>query len=483
MVIYMTLKNKIIFNDKTRKYIQFSVAIVFYLFFAFFDGAVLSPDSVEYIEMSSTREPIYPFFLWMLRTIFQHTPIDYLLVTVILQNMLSAFASWILCIILTKEFKLSPLFSWCFLFIPMGISIIYRQVSKSNHMFSNSILTEGISVSLFLVFFAILFEYIVSNQKKYLYLSAVISIISISTRKQMLITLALLVIAIFVSNILAKQKKDKLKQILSSVLTCVILSAAIILTSSGIDFGYNIIFNNSSTQHTGSARFIGAISIYTADRKDVQYIKDAELKELYLDIYDHCEKSGYLLDPNLSGWHERATHFEKNCDNIQLRSLFNKTLTFAKAKYKNDPIKANTYADDIMNEFTVSLIPHHIPEILTLFFSNCISGFIYTVSKPKSILILFGILIYLLYILMLIWVYINRKHSDTYKKITIFSTFTLISTVINVAVVALGVFPQIRYMIYNMYLMYASLALMGIHILISIYNFFKKPSLKAEQNN
>ena len=39
----------------------------FYLFFAFYDGAVICVDSPTYIEMSFSREPFYPLLLAFFR--------------------------------------------------------------------------------------------------------------------------------------------------------------------------------------------------------------------------------------------------------------------------------------------------------------------------------------------------------------------------------------------------------------------------------
>ena len=43
------------------------VSMGFYLFFAFYDGAVICVDSPTYINWESSREPLYPLFLALLR--------------------------------------------------------------------------------------------------------------------------------------------------------------------------------------------------------------------------------------------------------------------------------------------------------------------------------------------------------------------------------------------------------------------------------
>ena len=53
-----------------KKYIILITLFVFYIFFAFYDGVILGVDSLEYIEMSSTREPLYPLFISFFRMFY-----------------------------------------------------------------------------------------------------------------------------------------------------------------------------------------------------------------------------------------------------------------------------------------------------------------------------------------------------------------------------------------------------------------------------
>lgn len=61
-------------------------------------------------------------------------------------------------------------------------------------MYSNSILTEGIACSLFLIFIRYLLEFYYRRRMKSLVIASALSFILIATRKQMYITLMLLII-------------------------------------------------------------------------------------------------------------------------------------------------------------------------------------------------------------------------------------------------------------------------------------------------
>ena len=55
---------------------------VFYLFFAFYDGAVICVDSPGYISMRLSREPFYPLLLAFFRKLFSSFPNDFYLTAV-----------------------------------------------------------------------------------------------------------------------------------------------------------------------------------------------------------------------------------------------------------------------------------------------------------------------------------------------------------------------------------------------------------------
>ena len=67
------------------------VSMGFYLFFAFYDGTVICVDSPTYINWESSREPLYPLFLALLRFLLGGTGEGYLFGVVLLQSILPVF--------------------------------------------------------------------------------------------------------------------------------------------------------------------------------------------------------------------------------------------------------------------------------------------------------------------------------------------------------------------------------------------------------
>ena len=157
-------------------------SLAFYLFFAFYDGAVICVDSPTYIEMSITREFFYSTLLAVFRVIFGE---QYLLMVVVLQSVLAAFVAWNVTIYFKNKFQLHEVLAALVFFLQLAVSLLNRFVAGRGVMYSNSILTEGITIPLFLLFIRYVYEYIADKSRRALAISCVITGILIATRKQM----------------------------------------------------------------------------------------------------------------------------------------------------------------------------------------------------------------------------------------------------------------------------------------------------------
>lgn len=426
------------------------VSLAFYLFFAIFDGAVICVDSPGYIEMNIAREPIYPMFLAFFRWIFSGCGPDfYLTFAVFVQSILAAVAAWSLTLYLTEEFHLNRLISFCTLLLSFAVSLLCRFAAQRGSMYSNSILTEGITISCYLLFFRYLLAYALKPAGKTLFLCCVFVFLLISTRKQMIFSLFMLIICLLLTY---WQKKQLLKGLLYSLLCTV----CILLCNTLLDAGYNYVLRGEATRHSSDTRFITTMAFYTADREDARYIEDPEIRQLFEEIYDICEKNGYLKSAAGAGWLNRVSHFGDYYDSIQIDTMWPLVNAFALEHYGDHVVALNTSADVIMNTINYSVIPHNVLKIIGTFTDNFFSGLITTVAQRKPILILYSLLIYLLYLAL--FIYHVRVTKD--KGILLFSLLTLISVLLNVGLVSMVIFCQTRYTIYNMALFYISLLLM-----------------------
>ncbi|MGN0376378.1 MAG: hypothetical protein ACI4ED_01965 [Suilimivivens sp.] len=207
---------------------------------------------------------------------------------------------------------------------------------------------------------------------------------------------------------------------------------------------------------------------YVSEEEDFQYIEDSNLRLLSEEIYAICNENGYLKQSAEEGWYNRVTHFGDYYDCIQIDTMWPAIEHYVVENYSGDTVALENQVDSLTNEIISSLLPHVWPEILSCFVDNFLSGLITTVAQRKPILIIYSMLIYLIYMILLA---INLKREGL-KPLSLFSMLTLISVVINVAIVSAVIFCQTRYTIYNMPLFYISLLLL-------FYNtFYPKASVK-----
>lgn len=445
-------------NTKKDKIYALGIGIVsltFYLFFAFYDGAVICADSPSYINMSLTREFLYPAILAVFRFLFGE---QYLLYVVIMQSVISAFAAWKITIYLRNKFSLGYIMSTMIFIIPILVSLLNRFVAKRGIMYSNSILTEGLAIPLFLVFICYLYDYLADNSQKSLVNAIILSGILVSLRKQMYVTLVLLFAVILFVQLTSKEKSDKnrMKKWMSGVCKAVVVCVAILLTFTLLDHSFNYIVRGRFVGHSSDSRFVLTMAFYTSEEEYVTELPE-EIQPLFLNIYKTCDEQGYLMNSADDGWYNNVSHFENNYDLIQINTMWPAIHEFVEENYSDDFTDRELITDEITNEMIVSLLPKTAPKILKVLSNNFLAGLVTTVAKQSRVLTYYTAFAYLVYVLLLGIYWKKRRKMDDTVKLCLLS---LLSIVVNVGLVSAVIFCQTRYTIYNMAVFYCSLCVL-----------------------
>ena len=451
-------------SDRRFTFLLYLIPLVFYLFFAFYDGVVWCADSDSYVIMHECREPLYPTFLAALRAILGIQDVNneagniYLFVAVIIQSLLAAIAASVLADYIHKVCNLGKFFSLLILSVPLFTSLLNRFVASRGSMYSNSILTEGLAISLFLLFMRFCMGYIITGKRSDLVSGALIAAIGILTRKQMYIMLILLIIAIIWRGI--ADRKDSDRTGLLYVFIKVILTLLIVLSFTTIfDNVYNKIAHGSYHTHTEDNRFISTMAFYTATRDDVRYIPE-KYQYLFLEIYDICDANGWTMNHAPKNWYDATSHFGDNYDHIQLDTM-EIILAGHHTEWNLENMSYTEEMDVVRSEFNKALIPHEIPALSKVVFNNFLEGLVNTVAQKRRILCLYTAFIYLIYILL--WAHLIRKRDKNdmvRKNVLTISAISLMAVLLNVTVVSMVIFPQTRYTIYGMPIFYISLLIM-----------------------
>lgn len=442
-------------GDKIFSFVLGLVSVSFYLFFAFLDGVVIAADSSTYINMSLSREFLYPAILAFFRGLFGE---DYLLGVVIFQSVLAAYAAWKVAIYFRDRFSLGYFCSIVIFMIPIFVSLLNRFVAKRGSMYSNSILTEGITISLFCVFFCYLFEYLVEHLRKTLIISVVLATILVALRKQMYITLVLLFVVFLIVQVTSKEAfgKEKVCEWIRGIIKAFLICVGILLTVSLLEHSFNYAVRGRFVGHSSDNRFILTMVFYTAEEEYVELLPE-KIQPLFLDIYTKCNEQGYLMSSSDDGWYNAVSHFGANYDFIQLDTMGPTIRQFVETNYTVDATERELIIDEITSGMITSLLPKTMPKIVKVLSNNFLSGLVTTVAQQKRILIYYSIGAYLGYLLLLGLYWKKREEIDNIVKL---SVLTLFSIFVNVGLVSAVIFCQTRYTIYNMPLFYCSLCVM-----------------------
>lgn len=444
-------------RDRVRQNIIISmillcVSLVFYIFFALWDGAVVSPDSQGYINMEMQREPFYPLFLALIRLLSGGFG-DPLFWAALVQSILTALATWSLINYLRREWKLDYILSGMLLCIMFATSLLCRFAAGRAAMYSNSIETESICIPLFLLFVRYLLDYSLHKGRKQLLFAGIVSFILISTRKQMYLTLFL--IGICILFVWWRDKRYK-----KGLLTAGLCAAGIFLGCQLFDAGYNYMLRGTLTSHSKDNRFMATMVFYAAERADAEAIADADVREVFERIYDSCEQNEYLKHSAPKGWYGRVVHFGDNYDHIQIDTMGKVLQEYVYGSYEGNPAYLEKKVDAVTQEMIRAVFPRVFGGIAAVFFDNVLSGLVTTVAKQSPVFVGYTVLIYAAYLFLLIW---NIKKCGM-DKTSILAAFTLVSILLNVAIVSAVIFCQSRYTIYNMPLFYSS----GLLLLVNI---------------
>ena len=423
---------------------------VFYLAFALLDGAHTYPDSESYMTMSFAREPMYPLFLGLLRLLFGRWGEGaWLRAAVVAQSLLAAWAAWAFARGCSKLFKLSRPGDLAVTLCAVLPSLMCRFAANRRMMYSCSILSEALAMPLFLVFFLCLLRLALEGGRRPAWEAALLSFVLISVRKQMLITLPLLVLTLLVRGWRERRFPARLAAAL-------LLTAGVLLANTALDRGYNYVLRGEAVRHTGDTRFITTVLLYNARPGDGEHIEDEELRALYEQIIRKADENRYLGLYAPKDWFGRTDYFGSHYDHIQFLCLRDTAQAYARQKLGADEDAVSRELDRINDGLNAALLPVEKTRLLRTACDNFGEGLVTTVLAMKRILVPAAAALYLA-LLGLLLVCARKKRGRE----TVFALLCLAAIGANLALVSLTIFCQARYTIYNMPIFYTALFLLA----------------------
>lgn len=401
-------------------------------------------DSDEYLNMSVQVAPGYPFFLMAVKSLFGENL--FLTAVSVIQSALAAFSVWIVSEKLGELFKSKELTVYLFeiLFISPYIGTIFA--SRNGVVISCAILTEGLTLALYYVILALVFELLIVPQKPAVIWLGVIIGLLITVRPQMAVPG--LIIGIF-AYVNAEGKSIKKTFLLAG------LSCALILTVS------NAAYRKVSTGGTNSLNSATALTnlIVISDEKDSELFDEPE-STIFTKIRNKTAELGFISSEKIESPFERARFLENAHDEVKISAVFSSMYEYAINECNvTDVTEQSGMLKTWMNNMIPSLLRVHFIEYVYGVFCLGIVGLIRTNSVFSGVLSLFSLLMYGLY--GFTWYKAKRKGDTLTCKLAGLTAVLILANAFSVATVIMCIS---RYMIYNMSLFYCVLLLLMISL-------------------
>lgn len=562
--------------------------LVIYIGFAILDGPVWCRDSESYVSMNPMREPLYCSFLWLMRKLFgdptfSFTAADkygigaegvfrglsgmmvngwdltdriggkvpstlpfYMMSVIVIQSAVAAMVAWYLvrfcwrtargwslrCAILSAVF--ANLIMW-------GIEILNRFGAKRGSTYEQSIMTEGLGISFYILFMIFLLQYLTSldhnrtnrravdgkdlwqptkGSAKFLRCTCFMMALCILLHKQLVVTAVIFLISCFAVDIMTDrrfrryQRMSRIDSCSASVgnvsgqsdttrKTCKTgyflhmfgTHLLVLLLTLGsvylLEHAYHLAVQGRWSNHTGSADKIDSTLLYTADRGDAALFEDDSLRNLFLQIEDEMEEKHlrFIDVPENADWVLLCSHYADSYDVIGFEILDPLVQQYVMAEFPE--IEPGSMDESMMEDKVcrnlMGVLVHQDPQrLLRLWWGNFRKGFVNTVLRVSPLFNWISLILWLGYVcLIAVLLRQDRSRRKTWGPgMTVvpisFGLLVVLGTTVNAAVVGAVIFPQTRYMIYNMALFYVSGFLMLEAITVSINRSGEKYNTESD---
>ena len=427
-------------------YLRLLGCVVFYLIFAFISGPVIGADSRGYIEMISAREPVYPILLWIFRKLLGQDV--YLWAVVIFQNILMGWAVWYCTEKLWKRYCKVRLSMAGMYAVHAGVAFMCQVLAERGSIYSNNIMTEGITMSSWLIFMALLVDIVEECDYRKLAIALILAAVMTDTRKQM----AVAYITLFGAMVIARIGRDSVKEYFARL---AILAGTIVLSVIAALAGtrlYNYVLRGEFTQNTRDMNLVLTTSLYVADKQDSSLIEEEAVRELFIrtmDILDES-KSNYSYAGN--GWSNLESHYEDHFDVITVDTTGPLFVDYAKERGFAEGLDAEQEADRMSGVIVKSLFADNLGTYIKVYLASFLNGIINTVAKRNTLLDIYAFAAVIIVLLMSLYLLFVKNIPGAKEKRASGrgGLYILIAMAVNTGVAAALIFCQSRYMIYNM---------------------------------
>ncbi|MDE6530655.1 MAG: hypothetical protein K2K96_07760 [Lachnospiraceae bacterium] len=434
-------------NGLAEKWLPLAVCVFFYVAMCLIYGPQLGADSNGYIHMISAREPVYPLFLMIFRRVFGEA--RYLYVVAFAQNLLMAFAVWYLTMYLKQRFAWKEWMTYVMIAMHFAVALLCQFAAGRASIFPNSILTEGITLSLWLIFITFLLKALWEKHMRYVLYALILAAVMMDVRKQMAVGYIVLFGTLLLGWIGQKGYFKRMAAVTGMILCSILLAL-------GGTRLYNYVMRGEFTQNTRDMNLVLTTSLYIAEKEDASLIDEPVVRELFVQVMELLEEKECNYRFAKPGWRNLEAHYGAHYDKITIDTTGPMFIEYAMEQGFAEGLEAEQEADRMSGVIVRSLLADNLGTYLKVYLASVGNGLINSVAKRNALLDWYALAAYLIYCVLMALCLLKKET----RRAGLFGLTVVICIGVNVGVTAALIFCQTRYMIYNMALFYMAGILM-----------------------
>lgn len=302
-----TANNRSLYKIIRKQGLNIAFLLLNISFFFFFGDTQVAytNDSLGYLQITYAREPVYPLLIQLLHKLFGES--GYLTALTCFQGALAMACIYYTLSSLRRLFLLRHvelLAANLLLWVPFGIDTLW---DAPRVVYTHYIMTEGITNSLFYLYFTLLIVAVLDKSYGKFLLSVLTALILCLARGQMLICFP----ALFIGLVLFSYKNIK-KIAAYSVLVCCALLSVSVLTKC-----YHLYFNGIYASPMENSLTVFSNLLYASDARDADLIESPREAAFYREVFGQAYQSGYQYSFSGPSLIDRGNHLMASHDKIK----------------------------------------------------------------------------------------------------------------------------------------------------------------------
>lgn len=437
---------------------------IFIVLFAFFLGMFAAygvgvyNDSEQYITMHIHREPLYPLFLALFRGLAG--PETGLVLAVIVQNMLTVFGIFFLIEYLRKKFSLNLAGELVLLMLELMPHLVTKYVSALGIFLENSIMSEALCIPLFQFFLLFTIRMIFEEKKADMVWSLAFAYLLSMTRGQMMTTILIWLVVVFLRFL----EKKQLKRLFLPVLAVICVFGLRSLTVHIYNYFVTGYFMGNTYGQVNTLTNV----IYACDEEDGEVFEEGSLERQFFDtFYEEADALMANYRYAKDAPEGEAAYLEDHHDILKFQVLESNLSRYYFGLGKVDYYQQSSMSDEMAGAMLRKLLPACFGQWLYDYLLLCRNGFIRSIAVVHKWLNWAALALYAAAAVLSVRLFLKDKKSGAVRVMGL--AFLFIAA--NVCATSLTIMCLSRYMIYGFSLFYMALFLEAVEWLPGVQLF------------